>query len=156
MWDLSSLIRDRTRAFYSGSTESWPLDHQGSQDFLQLIALGQQEPFTCRDLEASGGFSSGWPLALDHRALECESPAPMPPDANPEVSLTFLGPCGIRLRLPWDPTLACRFLLPSFLPQHLFSSYRSTSLTSYLQGILVFGAVSKTVLYGGVSGSSNI
>ena len=54
--------------------ESQPLDLQGNQDFL-----------TWRDLEVSGGFSSGWPLALDHLVQECESPAPMPPGANPEV-----------------------------------------------------------------------
>ena len=30
MWNLSSLIRDRTQASCTGSAESYPLDHQGS------------------------------------------------------------------------------------------------------------------------------
>ena len=73
-WNFSSPIRDWTRALYNGSTESQPLDLQGNQDFL-----------TWRDLEVSGGFSSGWPLALDQLVQECENPAPTPPGANPEV-----------------------------------------------------------------------
>ena len=34
IWDLSSLIRDRTRAPCIGSAESYPLDHQGSPLFV--------------------------------------------------------------------------------------------------------------------------
>ena len=39
MWDLSSRTKDVSHASYSGSTESWPLDHQWSPALPFLISF---------------------------------------------------------------------------------------------------------------------
>ena len=39
MWDLNSPTRDQTRVPHSGSTESYPLDHQGSPRHSRFNSL---------------------------------------------------------------------------------------------------------------------
>ena len=49
MWDLTSLTEDRTCAFCSGRTESWPLDCQGSTLKHFIIAAKTELLTTAKD-----------------------------------------------------------------------------------------------------------
>lgn len=60
MWDLTSLTEDRTCAFCSGRTESWPLDCQGST-LKNFIIAAKTELLQLPKTQSKGSCYPVWP-----------------------------------------------------------------------------------------------